>query len=277
MKLWTQWLQAVWPCARHVDAHAPLPGRFLSWWVCVAAPTTPFTSFVRVLNFSGQAYHRFLHLFHSTRLDLDVLLVLGAPGLVLFHPFEVHSRLVCLADGIKAPKEGRRMPGVKYLHQQSASNTGPVHHGSFAAGHLPSCALWRRAGGCRAADFAHSRRPGVFQQGCQNTLGQARGAAIFNCTRLGPKGASGGRRLLRQRQSHHAPFGQRASVAHARQEQRRGLSARAPSGASWQGATKNYGNKVRLKDLAQDDSAFICAPSPVYGERDVWCAAVRSI
>ena len=35
------------------------------------------------------------------------------------------------------------------------------------------------------------------------------------------------------------------------------------------GRPKIYGTKVRLKDLAQDDSAFICAPSPVYGERDV--------
>ena len=35
------------------------------------------------------------------------------------------------------------------------------------------------------------------------------------------------------------------------------------------GRPRIYGNKVRLKDLAQDHSAFICAPSPVYGERDV--------
>jgi hypothetical protein len=35
------------------------------------------------------------------------------------------------------------------------------------------------------------------------------------------------------------------------------------------GRPKIYGTKVRLKDLAQDESAFTCAPSPVYGERDV--------
>ena len=35
------------------------------------------------------------------------------------------------------------------------------------------------------------------------------------------------------------------------------------------GRPKIYGTKVRLKDLAQDDSALICAPSPVCGERDV--------
>jgi hypothetical protein len=35
------------------------------------------------------------------------------------------------------------------------------------------------------------------------------------------------------------------------------------------GRPKIYGKKVRLKDLAQDASAFQFAPSPVYGERDV--------
>ncbi len=35
------------------------------------------------------------------------------------------------------------------------------------------------------------------------------------------------------------------------------------------GRPRIYGEKVRLKDMAADDSAFTSAPSPVYGERDV--------
>ena len=96
--------------------------------LCCRADNAGVTSFVRVLNFSGKAYHRFLHLFHSTSLDLDLLTSCWVRlCLVLFRPFEVNSRLVCLADGIKAPKEGRRMPGVKLLHQSSASNTKPAY------------------------------------------------------------------------------------------------------------------------------------------------------
>ena len=30
-----------------------------------------------------------------------------------------------------------------------------------------------------------------------------------------------------------------------------------------------YGEKVKLKDLARDESQFISAPSPVYGEQNV--------
>jgi len=127
MKLWTQWLQAVYalrPACRRA--------RTFVWTVlvlmgmCCRGDNAGVTSFVRVLNFGDQAYHRFLHLFHSTSLDLAVLTSCWVRlCLVLFRPFEVNSRLVCLADGIKAPKEGRRMPGVKLLHQSSASNTKP--------------------------------------------------------------------------------------------------------------------------------------------------------
>lgn len=41
--------------------------------LCSRADNAGVTSFVRVLNFRAQAYHRFLHLFHSDALDLDVL------------------------------------------------------------------------------------------------------------------------------------------------------------------------------------------------------------
>jgi hypothetical protein len=47
--------------------------------------------------------------------------------LTLFTPVCAGSRLICLADGIKAPKEGKLMPAVKSLHQQSTSNSKPEH------------------------------------------------------------------------------------------------------------------------------------------------------
>ena len=79
------------------------------------------------LNLRGDAHHRF-HLFHSKALDLGVLTSCWVRlCLVLFRPFEVSLRLVCLAEGTKAPNEGKCMPAVKYLHQQSASNTKPEY------------------------------------------------------------------------------------------------------------------------------------------------------
>ena len=96
--------------------------------LCCRMDLAGVTSFVRVLGFKGKAYHRFLHFFHSKAMDLDKLTACWVHlCLTLFRPFEVGSRLVVLADGIKAPKEGKRMPGVKLLHQQSASNSKPAY------------------------------------------------------------------------------------------------------------------------------------------------------
>jgi hypothetical protein len=94
--------------------------------LCCRSDNLRVTSFVRVLNFRPQAYHRFLHLFHSKALDLDILTSCWVRlCLVLFRSFLVRGRLVVLADGIKAPKEGQRMPAVKSLHQKSGNNTKP--------------------------------------------------------------------------------------------------------------------------------------------------------
>ena len=129
MSLWNHWLKAV----QELRPACSRSRTFLWMLLALAGLCSRFdnagvTSFVRVLNFGSKAYHRFLHLFHSDALDLDVLSSCWARlCLKLFRPFEVGSRLVLLADGIKAPKEGKRMPGVKMLHQQSASNTKPEY------------------------------------------------------------------------------------------------------------------------------------------------------
>jgi len=96
--------------------------------LCCRSDRAGVTSYVRVLGFGPEAYHRFLHLFHSKGLDLDRLTDCWVRlCLVLFQPMLAGSRLVCLADGIKATKEGRKMPAVKMLHQQSASNSKPEY------------------------------------------------------------------------------------------------------------------------------------------------------
>jgi hypothetical protein len=43
----------------------------------------------------------------------------------LFTPVTVAGMRVWVGDGLKAPKEGRKMPAVKKLHQESANNSKP--------------------------------------------------------------------------------------------------------------------------------------------------------
>ena len=109
MKLWTQWLQAV--RLLRPACHRSLTFVWMAlvlMGLCCRSDNAGVTSFVRVLNFSGQAYHRFVHLFHSKAVDLDVLTSCWVRlCLVLFRPLQIGSRLVCIAaDGIKAPKGG---------------------------------------------------------------------------------------------------------------------------------------------------------------------------
>ena len=83
------------------------------------------TSIVRALGLHEKFYSNLLDNFHSTGIKLDCMSALWAqivlklfPGIVRFN-----DRLVLVGDGIKIPKQGKRMPGAKLLHQESESNT----------------------------------------------------------------------------------------------------------------------------------------------------------
>ena len=272
MKLWNHWLQAG-RCLR------PACTRSLTFlWMtlvlmglCCRSDNLGVTSFVRVLNLRGDAYHRFLHLFHSKGLDLDILTSCWVRlCLVLFRPFQVEQRLVCIADGIKAPKEGKRMPAVKLLHQESQNNTKPeyIMGHSFQAISL----LVHSAGGQVAAVPLTSRiHEGlVFSNRDSKTLLDKLVALLFSITRVWNKP------VVLVADAYYAS----AKVITPLLNNGHHLVTRVKSNAvayfpapkvekPARGRPRIYGEKVRLKDMATVDSAFTSAPSPVYGERDV--------
>jgi len=86
------------------------------------------TSFVRAGFFSPAQYRLVLHFFHSGAVSLSLLLrVWVTLALQLFKPVMVDGYRVFVADGLKAPKEGKKMPAVKSLHQESANNSKPPY------------------------------------------------------------------------------------------------------------------------------------------------------
>jgi hypothetical protein len=91
------------------------------------------TSIVRALGLKPACYDRLLDFFHSPGLDLNRLTLAWCALVFRVHPgiLRVHGRSVLVADGIKVAKAGRKMPGLKKLHQQSESNTKP----EFIFGH----------------------------------------------------------------------------------------------------------------------------------------------
>ena len=272
MSLWNHWLKAV----QELRPACTRSRTFLWMLLTLAGLCSRFvkagvTSFVRVLNFSPAAYHRFLHLFHSDALDLDLLTSCWVRlCLKLFHPFEVGQRLVLLADGIKAPKEGKRMPGVKMLHQQSASNTKPEYimgHSLQAVSLLVHCA----AGQVTAVPLTSRIHEGlVFSNRDTSTLLDKLVALLMRIA------GCIDRQVLLVADAYYAS----GKVITPLLKQGHHLISRAKSNAvayspashvehPGKGRPRIYGQKVRLKDLALDDGAFTSAPSPVYGENNV--------
>lgn len=150
MPLWSEW-------TRRVDALRPACARTLTFlWLsvallslCARGDLAGVTSWVRSGFLDGRAYRRLLHLFAGGGVRVEALtrcwvaLVLGP-----FRPVVVAGYRIAVTDGLKVPKEGRRMPGVKSLHQESQNNSKPTYimgH-SFQAvgllvegGHGPLC------------------------------------------------------------------------------------------------------------------------------------------
>jgi len=82
------------------------------------------TSIVRALKLNDRWYSNLIKNMHSSAVRLDELNALWTRVVLkLFpSPIRVNGRRVLVGDGIKAPKRGKKMPGVKLLHQQSESN-----------------------------------------------------------------------------------------------------------------------------------------------------------
>jgi hypothetical protein len=133
MSLWLEWFR----CAQALRPACARTATFL--WMNLAlvglsirVELAGVTSFIRALGLAPATYPKLLHLFHSPGLDLQRLSAVWI-ALVrrLFTPLRVGDRLVVVADGLKVPKEGRKMPAVKKLHQESADNAKPP----FISGH----------------------------------------------------------------------------------------------------------------------------------------------
>lgn len=86
------------------------------------------TSVVRALKLEPKRYKSLLNLCHSSSVNLSKLTVLWTKLVqkLMPSPVEVNGRAVLVGDGLKNPKRGKKMPGVKLLHQQSESNTKPT-------------------------------------------------------------------------------------------------------------------------------------------------------
>jgi len=272
MKLWMTWFDAV-AYLRPACTYS----RTYLWMVlvlmglCIRDDRAGVTSLVRVLGLVPGAYKRLLHLFHSSALDPDRLTGLWTAWCRTALPALMVGRYcVCLADGLKVAKEGRKMPAVKKLHQASSNNSKP----DFIFGHsfqVVSLLVRTAAGHAAAVPIAARIHEGVvWSNRDQRTLldklvllfmplaAALRDPVILVADAyyasgkvIGPLLAAGHHLVTRVRKNTVAYH-----TAAAPQRRRRGRP-------------RIYGKRVRLADLLHESEHFLSVASPVYGERNV--------
>jgi hypothetical protein len=239
--------------------------------LCTRSDLGGVTSLVRAGGLVSGAYHRLLHLFHTPSLATDALTTAWVRlVLKLFHPLRVGTRLVFVADGIKAPKEGRKMPAVKKLHQESADNSKPefIFGHSFQAvgllvrgalGHVVSIPLASRIH--EGLVVCNADRRSLLDRLVELFEGIAR--ILDSPALLVADAYYASRKVILPllAQNHHLVTRVRASTV-AYCEVRR-------SGKPRRGRPRLYGDKVHLRDLWKCSDLFCAAPSPVYGEQNV--------
>lgn len=271
MSLWLAWFEALWLLR-------PAFSRMLAFqWFCtlvaglsVRTEHLGVTSVVRALKLRTDLYDNLLDACHSTAVHLEVLTVLWVQAVLkLFaDPVLINGRLVLLGDGLKNPKRGRKMPGVKRLKQQSGSNTKP----EFIQGHsLQAVSLLVKA--------------------CKTFIPVHLVARIHEGIVLSPSPRS--RRTLLDKMlamisslkvsmpfylvadayyaAHKIIHGLLATGNHLVTRMRMNAVAYVPyvhEGPRRRGRPRVYGAKVRLRSLLDKPGAMEQAPSPVYGEND---------
>jgi hypothetical protein len=271
--LWNQW----WILTCALRSGCARARTFLWMSICLAGMTVRkdllgVTSIVRALGLEPACYDRLLDFFHSSGLDLDKLTRAWCALVFRLDPgiLRVNGKPVLVADGIKVAKAGRKMPGVKKLHQQSESN----NKAEYIFGH--SCqavaVLTQALSSVFALPLACRIHEGtVFSNRDQRTLLDK---MILLLDSLGLK----------------QPFYFVADAYYASGKIVRGLLAHGnhlvtrvksnsvaffpatpppPNRPRPKGRPAKYGKKIKLATLLKDAGRLQQAPSPVYGEKGV--------
>jgi hypothetical protein len=279
MELWTAWnacVLALRPACARQATFAWM--RIVLMGLCVRTDLAGVTSLVRALALRPPLYLRLLHCLHSEALQLPALTACWVRFCrARFSPVQVGEALVCLADGLKVPKEGQKMPAVKKLHQESTNNSKP----EFIDGHSfqALALLVRSAGGLVTSipltarihegviDRARELRRTLLDRLVELFLEVARELAPRVILVADAFYASAKVILPLLAQGHHLVTRVRCNAVAYR-------PAAVPRRRR-RGRPRRYGRKLRLQRRLERESGFQTAPSPVYGEKNVriaYCA-----
>lgn len=270
--LWTPWLTTIEPlrdaCAR-TRTYLWMMVTLLGF--CLRLDHRGVTSWVRAAFLDTDAYHSLLNLFHGTGIKLGKLTQTWIQIVTRWLPVHtVDNHRVLIADGLKVPKQGQRMPGVKSLYQSSENNSKP----RYILGHH-----WQTIGalvnvGAKAicVPLASRLHEGIKRSPSDSATLLTKLVDLF----------TGITRIL------HKPailvadaFYANREIVHPLLDKGHHLVSRVRSNAvayqpppprpedAGPGRPREYGAKIQLSDLFADTEAFEQANSPAYGEENV--------
>jgi hypothetical protein len=239
--------------------------------MCARPDLDGVTSFVRAGWLREYCYLRLLHMFHSSAIKLDRLTEIWTRMvLMLFTPLTVDGFRVCVGDGIKIPKEGKKMPAVKCLHNESDSNS----KAEYIMGHSFQV-VSILVTGIKYAVFAvplvsRISEGVVFSNRDKRTLLDK---FVIMFASLWPQLTGplllivdayyASKKVIKPllKVGHHL-------VTRVRSNAVAFHPAPKPKNPK-RGRPKVYGKKVKLKSLFKAKDKFVSAPSPVYNEKGV--------
>jgi len=270
MSLWIPWWNAIWQLR---PAFSRL--RSFLWFATAVAgfavrtDLLGVTSLVRALNLEPRFYNKLVDHFHSPAVKLDRLTALWTQTVLrLFpQPLRVNGRCVLVGDGIKVPKCGRKMPGVKLLHQRSESNTKP----EYIMGHSLQAVslLVEAAASVVAVPLAVRIHEGLVWSNrdrrtlLDKMLALLGIAAVAQPCYFVADAFYAARKIvagLLKNDNHLVTRVKSNAVAYTAHQQR---------GPRKRGRPRLYGRKIKLRSLLDDPKSLEHAKSPVYGERHV--------
>jgi len=269
MKLWTHWLKA----ALALRCACSRMRTFLWFITCIAGITVRIdlwgvTSIVRALGLTQACYDRILDFFHGTGLNLDKLSRLWTRTVLNIFPglLRVNGRLLIVGDGIKIPKEGKKMPAVKGLHQESESNSKP----SFIMGHSFQTVglLVSALQSVFAVPLISRIHEGLVVSNRDTKTLLDKMIVLIDALGLDQPFyfiadayyASG--KIVKKlliKQNHLISRVKNNAVAYFPSTGK----------ATGRGRKKMYGEKIRLRDLLGNPESMHTAPSPIYGEINI--------
>lgn len=272
MTLWTHWWNAI---------HVLRPGfsrqvTFFWFALCCAGLSVRsdhlgVTSIVRSLSLRGRYYRHLLECCHSRAIKLPALTALWSQAvLTLFDDRveRVNGRPVLIVDGKKAGKEGKRMPGVKSLFQESESNS----KSSFIMGHSWQAVslLVRASEAFFACPLSIRLHEGVIfsNRDKRTTLDMMIGLVdelrIDDSCYIVADRFYASSKLIKQvlRQGNHLITRAKSDCAACYAPPKR-------SGKPKRGRPQKYGRRVKVRNLFRSTNKVQRIDSPLYGEKGI--------